>query len=62
MTVSWSSIRSEYSLSLVNFCIFLKKIFKEDMLIYLFICSLNRYISSVFYALSIVLMSQGENI
>ena len=32
------------------------------MLIYLIICSLNRYISSVFYVLSIVLMSQGENI
>ena len=32
------------------------------MLIYLFICSLNRYISSVFYVLSIVLMSQGENV
>ena len=48
MTVSWSSICSESSFSLVNFWIFLKKIFKENMFIYLFICSLNRYIQVSF--------------
>ena len=35
----FNTLRIEFSL--VNFCIFVKKIFEENMLIYLFICSLN---------------------
>ena len=34
--------QNRIELSLVNFCIFINKIFKENILIYLFICSLKR--------------------